>query len=366
MLFPYRYVPHRMEKLQSFIDFIFHEVWCKAPSGGAFQFALFNREPELKTLMETLYYSDKKGGDFFYGHVERIYGLFAQLMPSQIHQFTQWYAANNDIEKVCANDPSLQVARYRDIQSLHPELCDQLASFFKGIYGLLDLQAFKNVVGEIGEHYKAFIIINNTGKCPFCGIADLMGQHHGKREAYDHYLPKALYPFNSINFHNLAPACHTCNSTYKGSKDPVHHRNKRRKAFYPYSITLSSVQLSIEIPKPDFDHLAKSDIQIHFGPSEIAEEIETWKTMYGIEERYRGKLLDGSGKAWQTEVLDEWRWKEESAGAEGRAPEEYLKTLRRHATKSPFNDTNFLKLACLEACEKTGIFNRLPPMKAPQ
>ncbi len=24
-------------------------------------------------------------------------------------------------------------------------------------------------------------------------------------EAYDHYLPKSLYPFNSINFRNLVP-----------------------------------------------------------------------------------------------------------------------------------------------------------------
>ena len=30
MLFPYKYVPHQMEKMQEFIDFIFYEVWCKA------------------------------------------------------------------------------------------------------------------------------------------------------------------------------------------------------------------------------------------------------------------------------------------------------------------------------------------------
>jgi len=31
MLFAYTYVPHAMEKMQEFIDFIFFEVWCKAP-----------------------------------------------------------------------------------------------------------------------------------------------------------------------------------------------------------------------------------------------------------------------------------------------------------------------------------------------
>ena len=38
--------------------------------------------------------------------------------------------------------------------------------------------------------------------CPFCGLGDIKGVHHTKRETYVHYLPKALYPFNSINFRN--------------------------------------------------------------------------------------------------------------------------------------------------------------------
>jgi hypothetical protein len=36
MLFSYTYVPHQMERMQEFIDFIFHEVWCKAPVSGPF------------------------------------------------------------------------------------------------------------------------------------------------------------------------------------------------------------------------------------------------------------------------------------------------------------------------------------------
>ena len=36
MLFSYIYVPHKMEKMQAFIDFIFYEVWCKARVRGPF------------------------------------------------------------------------------------------------------------------------------------------------------------------------------------------------------------------------------------------------------------------------------------------------------------------------------------------
>ena len=100
MLFAYTYVPHAMEKMQAFIDFIFFEVWCKAPGNGGFRLELFDAHAELKALMEAFYYGDTRGGDFFYGHVEGIYGLFAALTPPQIDQLKQWYQANNDIEKV--------------------------------------------------------------------------------------------------------------------------------------------------------------------------------------------------------------------------------------------------------------------------
>src|SRR5262249_7338127 len=161
------------------------------------------------------------------------YGLFSSLTPVQIEQFKQWYQANNDIEKACANDPASQIARYNDIRVMHQELSAQLAAFFTRLYSqqLLNLAALREKIGNIDEHYENFTQANTIGKCPFCGISDIKGLNHTKREAYDHYLPKALYPFNSINFRNLAPACHECNSTYKLSKDPMHSAAGRRKAF---------------------------------------------------------------------------------------------------------------------------------------
>lgn len=215
MLFPYTYVPHQMEKMQEFIDFIFHEVWCKAPASGPFSLNLFDANTELREVMEAFYYSDAQGADFFYGHVELIYRHFSTLPPAQISQFQQWYQGNNDLVKVCANDPTVQLVRYADIAVSHKDLGEQLAAFFKGLYSqsLLGLVVLRAKIGDIDDHYQAFVSTNKAGKCPFCGIGDIKGAHHSKREAYDHYLPKALYPFNSINFRNLAPACHECNST---------------------------------------------------------------------------------------------------------------------------------------------------------
>ncbi|MDO8465642.1 MAG: hypothetical protein Q7S46_10395 [Gallionella sp.] len=358
MLFPYKYVPHQMEKMQTFIDFVFHEVWCKAPGSGPFKLDLFDGNADLKEVMSNFYYGDTQGGDFFYGRVQGIYEHFAVLTPAQIDQFKHWYLANNDIEKACANNPALHIARYADIKPIYQQLSEQLATFFKGLYSpqLLDLAVLRQKIGEIDDHYQRFMQTNTTGKCPFCGIGDVKGVHHTKREAYDHYLPKGLYPFNSINFRNLAPACHECNSTYKLTKDPLSSATGRRKAFYPYTNTSYSINIKIDLKKPDVDKLTHDDIEIEYGPATLNEEIETWKDVYGIEERYKAKLMDGDGKAWLVEVLDEWKWSEESAGKEGRSPDEFLRDLKRHATKSPFTGANFLKKAFLDGCDRAGLF----------
>lgn len=352
MLFPYTYVPHQMEKMQAFIDFIFHEVWCKAPASGPFGLHLFDANAELREVMEAFYYSDTQGADFFYGHVERIYGLFSALTAAQINQFQQWYQDNNDLEKVCANDPTAHLVRYAEITVAYEDLGNQLAAFFKGLYSqsLLDLAVLRAKIGDIADHYKAFVSTNKAGKCPFCGIGDIKGMRHSKREAYDHYLPKALYPFNSINFRNLAPACHECNSTYKLSKDPAHNQGGRRKAFNPYAAAGHNVEIQLTLQHADIDKLEPADITMQFGPAVLAEELDTWKDVYGVEERYKAKLCgENEGKYWLTQVFEE-------SEAYDKQPADILNMRIQQAQSRPYADCNFLRKAFLEACQAKGIF----------
>ncbi|ADU66433.1 hypothetical protein Selin_1704 [Desulfurispirillum indicum S5] len=355
MLFAYTYVPHTMEKMQSFIDFIFFEVWCKAPIGLAFSLDLFENEPDLREVLSAFGFATNapERGKQFYKDIKAIYELFAPLTPKQIDRLNRWYQANNDIEKVCANDPAVQIARYADIAAIHPDLSGQLESFFKGLYSqqLLDLAALREKIGRIDEHYQAFMQANTTGKCPFCGITEMLGVYHTGREAYDHYLPKAIYPFNSINFRNLAPACHYCNSSYKLSKDPARNATGRRKAFYPYATDASPIEITVVLNTPDIDRLTPADIQLTFGPDTVREEIEAWKEVYGIDERYKAKCCDeSSGKYWLTQVLDEWQEDE-------RSPADFLITLNRQADKNPLADSSFLKSAFLKGCQRAGLFD---------
>jgi len=363
MLFPYTYVPHQMERMQIFIDFIFYEVWCTAPVGLVFHTDLFEGNSDLKEVMVEFGFSPTASarGKRFYKEVKEIYELFEPLSTQEINQFKQWYQGNNDLEKVCAKNPAARLARYTDINAHHNQIGSQLAIFFKDLYShsLLNLAVLRKKIGNINNHYNNFVKINDSDKCPFCGINDLFGQYHSKREAYDHYLPKAIYPFNSINFKNLVPACHSCNSSYKTSKDSAYKprdptmADQRRAVFYPYTETPYAIELEITFQHADFANLKTTDITINFGPTALAEKLETWKDVYGIDERYKAKFLgENDGKYWFTQVFDEWQ-------EDGRTPTDYLITLARQTGNRPYAECNFLKKPFLDACQRMGLFDNL-------
>jgi len=362
MLFTYTYVPHAMEKMQAFIDFTFYEVWCEAPIGLGFGLDLFENEPGLREVLSAFGFSANapERGKQFYKDIKAIYELFAALTPVQIDQLKQWYQANNDIEKVCANDPTVQIARYADIAAIHPDLSGQLASFFKGLYSgqLLNLAALREKIGQIDEHYQAFMQVNKPPKCPFCGITDMLGVYHTKREAYDHYLPKALYPFNSINFKNLVPACHYCNSSYKTTQDPSYSPKdpageiNRRKAFYPYANVTHTIELTVDLATSDVDHMTAEDVTLTFGPVAVNEEIDTWREIYGIDERYKAKLCSNDAKDW----LEQARIMRDRGGID---PAAWLALVQEQADKDPVANSNFLKKAFLEGVQRTGLFGSL-------
>ncbi|MBO1926201.1 hypothetical protein J3998_01320 [Thiomicrorhabdus sp. 6S2-11] len=355
MLFAYTYVPHQMEKMQEFIDFIFHKVWCRAPMCGDFKLELFDDKPELREVMESFYYSDKQNADFFYGNVEKIYLHFARFSLKQIRKLKWWYLSNNNIEGLCSNQIGLHATHYSDIERKFPDLLNDLKKFFTGLYNF-EAKEMSRKVGKIDEHYQAFVEINKSGKCPFCGINDLFGEYHSKREAYDHYLPKAIYPFSSINFKNLVPACHHCNSSYKTSKDPsyspkAHTRSvERRAAFYPYSTEQHAIVIKVELTNTDIENLKPEDINLQFGPDAVNEKIETWKDIYGVEERYKAKLCaKNDGKEWLVQVFDEWKHL-------GRDPDDFLQSVDLNFQIRPFTDSNFLKKPFLDACQRIGLF----------
>lgn len=352
MLFAYKYVSHRIEKMQDYIDYIFYELWCKSPFRH-YDIELYNGNTELKEIITAFHYSSTKGGDFFVSKIEEVYNIFKTLPADNIEKLKKWYKANNNIEKLCVNDPSIVPVKYIELKYFNEELFGILESFFKKLYGteILSLKPLSLKIGKIDEHYDSFMMNNNKGKCPYCGINDIKGIYHSKREAYDHYLPIGTYPFNSINFKNLAPMCNECNSSYKLAKDPLYDSKKnRRKAFYSYMSEEPEIKIELEIQNKDIENIAPEDINLKIDSENYPEEVQTWKELFGIEERYKAKCTSESdGKYWFIQIQDECQ-------NYNMTPKELLNKKITEAEKYPLFDTNFLRKPFLEACENNKLF----------
>jgi len=138
--------------------------------------------------------------------------------------------------------------------------------------------------------------------------------------------------------------------TYKLSKNLVHNAAGRRKAFNPYAAADHAIQIQVALPHADIDALTPADITMHFGSAELAEELETWKDVYGIEERYKAKLCgENDGKYWLTQVLDECQ-------AYDKQPADILAMRAQQTQSLPYADCNFLRKPFLDACQQKGIF----------
>lgn len=103
----------------------------------------------------------------------------------------------------------------------------------------------------------------------------------------------------------------------------------------------------------NIEKLTPADVSLQFGPAALNEEIETWKDVYGIEERYKAKICaENDGKYWLMQVLDEWQ-------PDGKSRADYLTTLTRLAASRPYAECNFLKKPFLEACHRVGLLDAI-------
>lgn len=112
----------------------------------------------------------------------------------------------------------------------------------------------------------------------------------------DHYFPKALYPHFACHPCNLLPTCASCNTTFKGSQDPLEHHGQRQpylaRTALPYT-THASDTIYLQVTLGDASHH-----MIHIGPiisyppseglpgEEIQCTIDMLKKLYRIPERW--------------------------------------------------------------------------------
>lgn len=345
-----------MDIMQDYIQFILVNVWCKAEEGMAYDIAvLFDAKKDLRDMITELHTQELKGADTFLTSLQSLFEKFKLLDDAQKQQFISWFQLNNNIQQLCEQGNVLQPATYEFIANVfpnvqYPNLVIDLKKFYKNLYsnGFLTLDSVKSRIGKVSERYQKFTAKNDKDVCPFCGLVGLLGQYYSKRDAYDHYFPKDKYPFNSINFYNLVPACPRCNSSYKLAKDPLQNP---RKVFYPFSVNPYPIELALKINQPDWENLQPNDIELEIGPNVLNSELDTWNDLYGIIERYKAECSStGAGKAWLTEVF-------ERADKLNMSKRQYVETMELDSKLDPFVDKRFLRKIFLEGCMNARLFD---------
>ncbi len=133
MLFPYKYITHDIEAMQTYMDYIFNEVWMKAKGFDDFELDVFSGNLDLKEIMRTFNFlpNSPKWGEFFLEKVKNIFEIFQKLDDSQLKQLEYWYKVNNNIDDLCQGLES--PIMYREMKCFHKELTSEL----QGLYGTL-------------------------------------------------------------------------------------------------------------------------------------------------------------------------------------------------------------------------------------
>lgn len=371
MLFNYTYISHEVEKLQEYLDFLFEEVWL--PAEGNFDAEKLKDNKQLYDFYLNNHYVDYDvsndinndegvAANFFNSSIENIFKAFSDIDDDDFKlNLIDYYSNNNDIESICL-DKKLPVLTYKELIAEKEILGNELKKFYGKLYGKespFNLDYFGFFTKKmLLNHYKEFTTKNNNEKCPFCGIEKLKGNNHKPREAYDHYIPKADYPFNSVNFKNLAPMCNDCNSSYKGTKSIIGTTENRNKAFYPYASSHPAIEdftFDIHLNSIEIIDLKPENIDLKIELTDFEQEIQAWKRVFGIDERYKALLCSKHlGIDWFTAINDGY----DNAIALGHTftKKEFLDMKLFEAKNNLLSENGFLKSVFLEECESMGLF----------
>lgn len=281
MLKSYTFVLTDHQRLHNHVIAFFDRIEYEA---GEFSLDFF--EEEFKPIVRSHYKILNGAFAEIYNEIKSWNQTARSLLCEEIRQ-------SNNIQEICSgrvnprriNDA--EIGTYAKIRTL----------FLKLYSDVLDGDPVRKALGvNIRQHFNAFRLANShITLCPMCGISELATEHDTKRDQYDHYLPESLYPLSSVNFYNLIPTCTICNSPdVKGFKDVVALRNTR--LFYPYDQHHQGIQIAFLIQQ-DSPNINDIVWQVEFQtPDAKDQEVEAWKEIYNIEERYIGFVKGRLGK----------------------------------------------------------------------
>ncbi|TCK92561.1 hypothetical protein EDC19_1705 [Natranaerovirga hydrolytica] len=226
---------------------------------------------------------------------EEFKGKFELSQPEEKEKLADAFSKNIQVENVC--NMTVDPVSYEDLLNGSSEEFVRCISALKTIQGylydnLLKLKGLVEEVGTLKNYYEKFYDESIEYVCPFCGIGPMLTSKDQFREAFDHYLPRSKYPFVSLLRKNLFPICHTCNSTYKGDKNPRDHG----KVFYPFMRDDNDCEPVFTIRTGVIENL-------EIASQHFQGEIETWNEVFAIKDRIKN-FAEVNLSGWMSNVSE--------------------------------------------------------------
>lgn len=266
MLRSLRPINHLIFTLHSQLEHLVCQVWCNASDNNTCEELL---QEDFEVIYNTY--------DWLKTAVDDIYEKCKDLTSDQRGDIREAYNVNNRIEELC-NGELIPIT----LDQLHSVVETDMKPLLVKFYDyLLDRSA---VVGSKLDYYNKLIEKNPYNTCPCCGLTPIESAETHYREDNDHYLPKADFPFASVNFQNLVPLCGKCNKKHKSTKNPFENG---RVSFYPFDTNHQEIGIeTIIVNSDDLDYrkLREEDVQINFDND--VDKIETWDWLFKINFRY--------------------------------------------------------------------------------
>lgn len=258
---------HSVFQYQKHVEHLICNVWCRAEEG-------VNCRDLLTPEFEPIYSSR----DWVKTAVDEIYELSKILIDDERAAIKEAFYTNNDIEALC----EATVAPI-ELSSLAVVVEQKIKPLLVRFYS--DLISAKDKL----QYYNDLIELNgNTKFCFCCGLLPIESAESRYREDNDHYLPKAEYPFASVNFGNLPPLCSKCNKKCKTTKNPF---DKGRKSFYPFKPLDREFEIGVSITataNTSYLNLNEKEIALTFNND--ANKVATWHWLFLINTRYNEEI----------------------------------------------------------------------------
>jgi len=308
---------HTIFIYQTHVQHLICNVWCNAAD-----------EQSCQDLLSETFEPIYSARDWVKIAVDEIYEICKALTDEERAAIREAFIINNDIESMCEG-----VSSPIELNTLHLVVAQRmkplLVRFYSDLINAREKLNYYNNLIESNDNYKF---------CPCCGLTPIESAESHYREDNDHYLPKADYPFASVNFGNLPPLCSKCNKKSKSTKNPF---DNGRVSFYPFKPLENEFEISIGInDSGSTDYLELNEQEIIIGFNNDVNKVNTWNWLFGITTRYNEEIRQFSKT--ELRILAN-RFRRNDARKQGMAYEEILNDAIEDYDIDKYDDRKFLK-----------------------